>query len=61
MFGIHHQVLGDFANSRELVAFPESACFHRVLHLLNQLQVKRDTGGLIDSKDHVARCIGKVC
>ena len=50
--GVHDQVLGDLADSRELIALAERTCFHRVLHLLHELEVERNAGGLIQSKDH---------
>ena len=51
--GVHDQVLGDLADGRELIALPQRACFHRVLHLLHELEVERNAGGLVEPEDHV--------
>ena len=50
--GVHDQIHGDFADGRELIAFVERARFDGVFHLLDELQVERNTRGWIESKNH---------
>ena len=54
--GVHDQVLGELADGGKLIALAKRAGFHRVLHLLHELEVERNAGGLIEAKDHMNVC-----